>query len=88
MLFIYQQDGRFVQAEATTRQHHDSKMCTACGKACWFVRGSSAKSRVAYDLVSGAFHAWCLPRLCGSDDVSAESDFELEDTWEDGDDGD
>ena len=63
-------------------------VCPRLLKKNWFVRGSSAESRVAYDLVSGAFHAWCLPRLCGSGDVSAESDFELEDTWEDGDDGD
>ena len=63
-------------------------MCTACGKARWFVRGSPAESRIAYDLVSGAFHAWSLPRPCDSDIISAESDFDMEDVWEDGDDGD
>ena len=63
-------------------------MCTACGKARWFVRGSPAESRIAYDLVSGAFHAWKLPRPWYLESISVESDFEMEDVWEEGDDGD
>ena len=32
--------------------------------------------------------AWNLPRLCDSDSVSVESDFDMEDVWEAGGDGD
>ena len=35
-------------------------------------------------LLSGAFHTWKVPRLCNlDDDISAESDFDLEDVWND-----
>ena len=34
--------------------------------------------------MSGAFHAWKVPRLCNlDDDISAESDFDMEDVWDD-----
>ena len=34
--------------------------------------------------MSGAFHAWKVPRLRNPDgDISAESDFDMEDVWDD-----